>query len=253
MKRVITYAISCVMALLLFAHFGAGAEESKSRVLIVLTSHSDLGDSGQKTGFWLPELTHPYYEFLDAGYQIDIASPQGGMAPLDAKSLLEPDEYSNRFLEDATLMAKVMTSIPLSQINPNEYGAILFSGGSGPMWDFHNNADIDRIATSIFEQGGIVSAVCHGTAALAGITLSNGNYLVEGRKVAAFTRQEEIDIQQLDIIPFLLEEKLTSIGATHIPGAPWEENVVVDGRLMTGQNPNSAKKLAQEVIKALEQ
>jgi len=176
MRTFIAYTLALLAGLALFTHHSASADEVKSRVLIVLTSHSDLGDTGLKTGFWLPELTHPYYEFLDGGYQVDIASPLGGMAPLDAKSLLEPDAYSDRFLQDATLMAKVMTTTPLEQINPNEYRAILFSGGSGPMWDFPDNPDIDRIATAIYEDGGIVSAVCHGTAALASITLSNGEY-----------------------------------------------------------------------------
>ena len=226
-------------------------EGNHGKVLIVLTSNADLGETGKRTGFWLPELTHPYYEFIDAGFKVDIASPKGGQSPLDGKSLLEADEYSDRFLSDATLMAKVFTTIPLASINPKQYDAIVFSGGSGPMWDFPNNADIDLIATSIYENGGIVSAVCHGTVALAAITLSNGEYLVKDKRFAAFTRAEEIDIQQLDVIPYLIADKLSSLGGTHSAGKPWMEHVVVDGRLITGQNPASAKKLAQEVISAI--
>ncbi|WP_216362553.1 type 1 glutamine amidotransferase domain-containing protein [Bowmanella denitrificans] len=227
--------------------------EQRNKILIVLTSHSELGDTGRKTGFWLPELTHPYYEFKQAGFQIDIASPLGGMAPLDDKAFTEADDYHQRFLEDAELMAKVIRTLPLATINPSDYDAVLYSGGSGPMWDFPDNKHISRISASIYEQGGIVSAVCHGTAALVDITLSNGEYLVANKPVAAFTKQEEADIGQLDIIPFLLEEKLQERGATHISGAPWQENVVVEGRLITGQNPASAKKLAVEVIKAIQQ
>lgn len=222
------------------------------KILIVLTSHSDLGNTGQKTGFWLPELTHPYYEFTHAGFQVELASPLGGMAPLDGKSFHQPDDHHQRFLQDAKLMAKVMRTLPLSTIDPTDYRAVLFSGGSGPMWDFPNNPNINRVASSIYNQGGVVSAVCHGTAALVGITQDNGEPLIHGKRVAAFTRQEESDIDQLDIIPFLLGEKLTEMGAIHIAGPAWQEKVVIDGRLMTGQNPASAKKLAQKIIHYLE-
>jgi len=232
--------------------FASDVNVQEKRVLIVLTSHSDLGDSGQKTGFWLPELTHPYYEFKQSGYQVDIASPQGGMAPLDAKAFDEPDEFHQRFLNDAELMAKVMRTVSLSDIDPKNYAVILFGGGSGPMWDFVENKEINRIASAIYENNGIVSAVCHGNAALINIKLSNGEYLIKGKSVAAVTREEEIDIGQLDIIPFLLEEKLVERGATYVYGKAWQENVVVDGQLMTGQNPASAKKLAQEIIQQLQ-
>ncbi|OKY27082.1 hypothetical protein BI291_10610 [Thalassotalea sp. PP2-459] len=223
----------------------------KDRILIVLTSHSTLGDSDKKTGFWLPELTHPYYEFKKAGFIVDIASIEGGMAPLDAKALDEPDEYHQHFFKDAELMAKVITTTPLSEIEPNDYNAVFYSGGSGPMWDFVDNKDINRISSAIYENNGIVSAVCHGTAALVNITLSDGTFLVKDKEIAAFTKEEEIDINQLDLIPFLLGDKLEQRGAIHIPGKAWQENVVLAGRVMTGQNPASAKKLAQEIIKYL--
>lgn len=255
MKSLFKWSILALLATTLgFVNVSAYANEKtqlNTKVLIVLTSHSKLGNTNQKTGFWLPELTHPYYEFEHAGYTIDLASPQGGMAPLDAKAFNEPDDYHQRFLEDATLMAKVMRTIPLANINPADYDAILFSGGSGPMWDFPDNTDINRIASAIYENDGIVSAVCHGTAALVNIKLSNGDLLIKGKEVAAFTREEEAGIGQLDIIPFLLEEKLVSQGAIHVYGKAWQENVVVQGRLITGQNPASAKKVAQEIIQQL--
>jgi len=249
MKKLFTLAIIMLMATISANSFGAKATD---KILIVLTSHSDLGDSGKKTVFWLPELTHPYYEFINAGFSVDVASIEGGMAPLDAKAFDEPDEYHQHFLNDAKLMAKVMRTIPLSTVNPSDYAVILFSGGSGPMWDFPDNEDINRIASAIYENKGIVSAVCHGTAALVNIKLSDGTYLVAGKKVAAFTKEEEIMIGQLDIIPFLLQEKLEQRGATHINGKAWQENVVVADRLITGQNPASAKRLAQEIIKQLQ-
>lgn len=226
------------------------AKPSKT-VLLVLTSHDKLGDTGMKTGFWLPELTHPYYELIKAGFNVDIASPKGGVAPLDKKSLEEKDPYNNLYLEDNVLRDKVLNTIALKEIDPKKYGAILFAGGSGPMWDFVNNEDISKISSAIYEAGGVVSAICHGTAALVDIKLSNGQYLITGKKFAAFTKQEERSINQYDIVPFFLEDKLTSRGGTHINGSPWQENVIVDGRLVTGQNPASALKATKEVIKIL--
>ena len=226
--------------------------ENEPKVLLVLTSHSQLGNTGQKTGFWLPELTHPYYEFKKAGYTVDVASIQGGIAPIDPKSLDEPDHANQRFLKDAVLMAKVFRTLPLAKIDPAAYQAIVFAGGHGTMWDFPNNKHVNRIAAAIYENNGIVSAICHGPAALVDIKLSNGKYLVSGKNVSAFTNEEEHLLKQTHVMPFLLEDKLIERGAKHIYGKPWEENVVVDNRLITGQNPASAKKVAQQIIKQLE-
>ncbi len=225
--------------------------QSSPKILLVLTSHSQLGDTGKKTGFWLPELTHPYYEFKKAGYWIDVASIQGGVAPVDPKSLEEPDNANQRFLQDAELMAKVFTTLPLSEIDPAAYQAVIFAGGSGPMWDFPNNKHVNRVAATIYENNGIVSAICHGPAALVDIKLSNGKYLVSGKKVAAFTNEEEEELKLTHVVPFLLQDKLIERGAKHIHGKPWKENVVVDGNLITGQNPASAKKVAEKIIEHL--
>ena len=241
-------------AFLLFVFiFPISHASTESKILIVLTSHSDLGDTGEKTGFWLPELTHPYYEFEKAGYTVDVASIEGGMAPLDSKAFEEADDYHQVFLNDAVLMAKVMRSIPLAQINADDYQAILFSGGSGPMWDFPNNPDISRVSAQIYDNNGVVSAVCHGNAALVNLTLSDGSLLVKGRAVAAFTNEEEASLGTTKIIPFLLQDKLVERGAKHVMGKAWQENVVVSDRLITGQNPASAKKVAQEIIKKLQE
>lgn len=223
------------------------------KVLLVLTSHSQLGDTGKQAGFWLSELTHPYYRFKKEGYSIDIASIQGGMAPMEPKSFDEPDEANQRFLQDAELMAKVIRTLPLSKVDPAAYQAVVFAGGSGPMWDFPNNVDINRVAKTIYENKGIVSAICHGPAALIDIKLSNGEYLVSGKKVAAFTNEEEKDLNQIHILPFLLQDKLIERGAQHIYGKPWKENVVIDGRLITGQNPASATKVAEKIIEHLKE
>jgi len=238
--------------LLLFFATATGHASTDARVLIVLTSHTELGDTGEKTGFWLPELTHPYYEFKKAGFTVDVASIEGGMAPLDGKAFEEADEYHQIFLNDAELMAKVMRSIPLAQVNPDDYQAILFSGGSGPMWDFPDNKDINRISAAIYENKGIVSAVCHGNAALINITLADGSLLIKDKRVSAFSNEEEANLGTTEIIPFLLQDKLIERGAIYVPGKAWQENVVVADRLITGQNPASAKKVAQSIIERLQ-
>ena len=240
-----------VSLLMLTANSSFAAEQSQ-KILIVLTSNSKLGDSGQQTGFWLPELTHPYYELVDAGYSVDIASVLGGMAPIDPKSYDDQDEDNNRFLSDAALMSKVIRSLPINSINSGEYAAVIYSGGSGTMWDFPDNEHIKNIAKEIYEDDGIVSAICHGPAALVNVKLSDGQYLVADKKVAAFTNDEEADIKQTDILPFLLQDTLIARGADYIYGKSWAENVVVDGRLITGQNPASARTVATKIIEALE-
>jgi len=242
------YLLTLITALLITLTSTFSYAENSPKVLIVLTSNSQLGDTGKKTGFWLPELTHPYYELKDAGYPIDIASIQGGMSPIDPDSFDDKDEHNNRFLKDAELMSKVIKSIPIESIDPSDYTVVLYSGGSGTMWDFPNNEHVNRISKSIYENNGIVSAICHGPAALVDVKLSNGNYLVSGKRIAAFTNDEEADIKQTEILPFLLQDKLTERGAHHIYGKSWAENVVVDGRLITGQNPASAKRVATEII-----
>lgn len=245
------YLLKLMLLLFIALTATAGHAEGNPKVLLVLTSHAQLGNTGEKTGFWLPELTHPYYEFQEEGYAIDVASIQGGIAPIDPKSFDEPDDATQRFLQDAQLMSKVLRTMPLSIIDPAEYQAVVFAGGSGTMWDFPNNEHVNRVAVGIYENKGIVSAICHGPAALVDMKLSNGEYLVVGKNVAAFTNEEEQQLKQTDVIPFLLQDKLIERGAKHVYGKPWEENVVVDGRLITGQNPASAAKVAHRIIDKL--
>jgi putative intracellular protease/amidase len=227
--------------------------DNNKNILIVLTSNDDLGESGRKTGFWLPELTHPYYAFLDAGYSVDVASIQGGMAPIDSNSYDSKDQANNRFLSDATLMRKVIRSEPLASFKAENYAAVIYSGGSGPMWDFPDNQDVLRITRNMYEKGGVVAAICHGPVALVNVKLTNGDYLIKGKRVTSFTNDEEIDIQQTDFLPFLLQDKLTERGANFVNASLWSKNVVADERLVTGQNPASAAGVAEKVIEILEQ
>jgi len=253
MKNSITMILLYLCLLTSTAIYADGEVSKSDRILIVLTSHTELGSTGKKTGFWLPELTHPYYEFTKAGYSVDVASIEGGMAPVDSKAFEEEDEYHQVFLNDVKLMAKVIKSIPLAKVNPNDYQVIMLAGGSGPMWDFPDNKDINRISSAIYENMGIVSAVCHGNAGLINIRLSDGKLLIAGKRIAAFSNEEEISLGTTEIVPFLLQDKLIEQGAIHVYGKAWEENVVIEKRLITGQNPASAKKVAQSIITLLEQ
>lgn len=221
------------------------------KVLMVLTSHSELGTSGKPTGFWLSELTHPYYVIKDAGYTVDVVSIKGGIAPIDPGSMEQTDPINQRFLADAELMAKVLTTEPLADVDSSAYRAIIFAGGHGTMWDFANNAAVNQSAANIYQTGGVVAAVCHGPAALTGIKLADGNYLVADKKLAAFTNEEEAAIELTKVVPFSLEDKLKTLGAVYVTAPAWSENVVVDQRLVTGQNPQSAHKLGEAVVKLL--
>lgn len=237
-----------VFLILSFFSFSVMAE---GKVLMVLTSHAEMGDSGKRTGFWLAELTHPYYVLKDKGFEVDIASIKGGPAPIDPRSIEEDDAQNQRFLNDAFAMRQVLTTPALSAMNADAYDAIVFSGGHGTMWDFPANPVVNSVTAKIYQQGGVVAAVCHGPAALVDVKLDDGRYLVEGKRVAAFTNEEEMLAELDTVVPFLLESKVKEIGAEHVYAEAWTKNVVVDGRLVTGQNPQSASLLGEKVAELL--
>jgi len=222
------------------------------KVLFVLTSNSQLGDTGKTTGFYLSELTHPYYVIKDAGYDIDIVSIKGGMAPIDPNSINEGDKDNQRFLNDATLMRKVITTKKISDANYQDYQAIVFAGGHGTMWDFPNNKHVKSLIKNIYENNGIVASVCHGPSALVDVKLSNGKYIVDGKKIAVFTNIEERIAGLTNTVPFLLQSTLIEQGGIDESGMiPWTEHAVADQRLITGQNPQSAHKLGKLIVKEL--
>lgn len=212
-----------------------------TRILIALTSHSDLGDTGKKTGFYVSEAAEPWKVFTDAGYDVDVVSVAGGKAPADG--LDESDEIQQAFLAafDLDNTAKA------SDLKADEYDAIFYAGGHGTMWDFPAATDLAGLAASIYERGGVVAAVCHGPSALTELKLPDGSYLVDGKNVAGFTNEEEAAVGLTDVVPFLLADALESKGAKHHPAANFTEQVIVDGRLVTGQNPQSAHRAAEEV------
>ncbi|MBX9690240.1 MAG: type 1 glutamine amidotransferase domain-containing protein [Candidatus Obscuribacterales bacterium] len=221
-------------------------------MLIVLTSHEQLGSTGKETGYYLPELTHPLYALLAAGYKVDIASPKGGKAPMDPKSKKLDDPENKKFVEDPKMMEKVEHTLKLSSLKADNYEAILFPGGHGPMWDLADNRESQKLTREIYEHGGVVAAVCHGPAGIVNVKLSNGKYLVEGKKVTGFSNDEEKAVELDKVVPFLLESSLIERGAKFEKAPLWQEKVVSDGHLITGQNPASAKGVGEAITKALQ-
>lgn len=225
---------------------------SRGRILAVVTSASVMGASGKSTGYELTELSRAYYVFLANGFDVDIASPEGGLPPV----VIDNDdmgEIDYAFLNDQQAQEKVENSIKVEEVVPEEYVAVYFVGGKGAMFDFPDNPFIQNIARTVYQTGGTVAAVCHGPAALVNVTLDNGKMLVQNRKVSAFTNEEELFLipDAKNIFPYLLEDKLKSQGAKFIAGTKYLEQISLDGRLVTGQNPWSVWSLAETIVKQL--
>lgn len=218
-------------------------------ILFVLTSHDDLGGI-RKTGFYVPEAAHPWHVFRQHGYEMDFVSPKGGQPPMDGVNLEDPVQKA--FLENPDVKAKLENSLKPDQVDASRYGAILYVGGHGTMWDFADNAELQRITASVYGRGGVVSAVCHGPAGLVNVKLQDGTYLVAGQTVAAFTDEEERAVKLQDTVPFLLESTLRRRGAKVVTAPNFQANVQVSGRLVTGQNPASAQGVAETVVSVLE-
>lgn len=221
------------------------------RVLFVLTNHDELGDTGEETGYYLPEAAHPYRVLREAGHEVEFVSPEGGAVPMDPESRDLDDEANAAFLEaegDA-----LESTLAADEIDPSDYAAIYFAGGHGTMWDFPDCRPLAEATARIWEDGGVVGAVCHGPAGLVNVRLSDGSYLVDGREVSCFTNEEERAVDCDDVVPFLLETRLEERGATVLKAEPWQEKVVVDDRLVTGQNPASAEGVGEAMARALEQ
>ena len=221
------------------------------KILCVVTSNNVKGATGIPTGFWLSELTHPLEKFCAAGFEYDLASIKGGKSPIDGDSLDFSDKINKKFWDNADFQAKLANTIKIDDVNPKDFNAIFFAGGHGVMWDFADSAAIDKITCEIYENGGIVSAVCHGPAALVNVKLSDGKYLVDGKKLTSFTNNEELEVQATEIVPFLLETALKNHGAIHFAEKNWSNHVITDGKLVTGQNPASAAGVGAEIVKLL--
>jgi putative intracellular protease/amidase len=218
------------------------------KILMALTSHGDLAGL-RPTGYYLSEAAHPWRVFVDAGYSVDLVSPAGGEPPVDGVDLSDPVQQA--FLDDPDMSAKVRSTPRFADVDASQYDAVFFAGGHGTMWDFPNDPDLASVARDLYEAGGVVAAVCHGPAALVGITLSDGRPLVEGKEVAAFTNAEEEAAGLTESVPFLLQARLEELGAKHTAAANFQPHVVSDSRLVTGQNPASATGVAQAIVAAL--
>ncbi len=224
------------------------------KVLFVLTSHSELGDTGKKTGFWVEEFAAPYYVMVDEGVDITIASPKGGQPPIDPKSEA-PDaqtDATKRYYADAVLKEKVATTKKLADVNAADFDAVFYPGGHGPMWDLYDDKNSIALIQNFWSAGKPVAAVCHAPSALLNVKDEKGEPLVKGKKVTGFTNSEEEGVQLTDIVPYLLEDELKSRGGKYSKSSDWKSYVVQDGMLITGQNPASSEEAAKKLLALLE-
>jgi putative intracellular protease/amidase len=219
-------------------------------VLMILTSHENPGDTGRKTGFWLEEFAAPYYVFLDAGAEITLASPAGGQPPLDPQSDV-PDAQTGatrRFKKDAAAQHALANTTKLAKIDADDFDAIFYPGGHGPLWDLAEDADSQRIIERFFAEDRPLAAVCHAPAIFKHTKGADGKSLVSGRRVTGFTNSEEEGVGLTNIVPFLVEDMLKANGGLYEKGPDWSSHVVINGKLVTGQNPASSEAAARELL-----
>ncbi|AZS88784.1 type 1 glutamine amidotransferase domain-containing protein [Streptomyces griseoviridis] len=220
------------------------------KVLTVLTSHDELGDTGRKTGFWLEELAAPYYRFKDAGIDLVLASPKGGRPPLDPKSN-EPASQTDdtrRFEADPEAMAALASTVRLDSVSADDFDAVFYPGGHGPLWDLAEDATSVRLIESTLRAGKPLALVCHAPGVLRHAVNEDGTPLVRGKKVTGFTNSEEDGVQLTEVVPFLVEDELTRLGGDYSKGDDWAPYVLRDGLLITGQNPASSGPAADVLI-----
>jgi putative intracellular protease/amidase len=225
------------------------------KVLMVLTSHDQLGDTGKKTGFWLEELAAPYFAFKDAGVDISLASPKGGQPPLDPKSA-EPNSRTDltlRFERDPVAEAQLSKTLRLDSVKQEDFDTLFYPGGHGPMWDLAEDKDSIRLIESFLAAGKPIAIVCHSTGALRHVKTPDGKPLVSGKEVTGFTNGEEEEMVLTKVVPFLVEDEMLKLGAIFSKKANWDVHVVRDGLLITGQNPHSSGPAAKTLLAALEQ
>ncbi len=223
------------------------------KILMVLTSHDTLGDTGRKTGFWLEELAAPYYAFKDAGAEVVLASPKGGLPPLDPKSN-EPEfrtDLTHRFEADGAAMAQLAATLPLSGVTQDDFDAVFYPGGHGPMWDLAEDPVSVRLIEAFVAAGKPVTFVCHAPGALRQVRAPDGRPLVAGRNVTGFTNTEEEAVGLTRVVPFLLEDELKALGGSFSRTGDWGVHVVADGLLVTGQNPASSGPAAVVLLERL--
>jgi putative intracellular protease/amidase len=223
------------------------------KVLFVLTSHDRLGDTGKKTGFWLEEFASPYYHLKDAGVQVTLASPLGGQPPLDPKSH-EPDfqtDDTRRFDDDKAAQNELANTAKLAEMKVEDFDAVFYPGGHGPLWDLHNDNDSIALIEAFIAAGKPVATVCHAPSVLLKAKDQNGEPLVKGKEVTGFSNSEEAAVELTDVVPYLLEDQLIAVGGVYRKVEDWNSLAVVDGLIITGQNPGSSAAVAEALLKAL--
>ena len=220
------------------------------KILMVLTSHDKLGDTGHKTGFWLEELAAPYYALKDAGAQITLASPLGGQPPFDPKSDAEDaqTEDTRRFTADEAAKAELATTHKLSDVNAEDFDAVFYPGGHGPLWDLANDSHSIKLIEAFAAAGKPIGFVCHAPGVLKDVKSATGEALVKGKSVTGFTNSEEAAVGLTDVVPFLVEDMLVQKGGRYSKGADWASYVLTDGTLVTGQNPASSREAAVALL-----
>jgi putative intracellular protease/amidase len=223
------------------------------KILFVLTSHSALGNTGQKTGFWIEEFAAPYYVLADAGAIITVASPGGGQPPVDPKSEAADAQTpaTKRFYGDADAIDKVANTLKLSGVNNGDYDAVFYPGGHGPLWDLADDKNSIQLIEDFYNAQKPVAFVCHAPAALLKVKAGNGQPLVKGKKVTGFSDTEEEAVGLTKVVPFLLEDELKKLGGHYSRGADWSSYTEQDGLLITGQNPASSEAVAKLLLKTL--
>ncbi|TFV92904.1 type 1 glutamine amidotransferase domain-containing protein [Oxalobacteraceae bacterium OM1] len=222
------------------------------KILMVMTSHDQLGNTGKKTGFWLEEFAAPYYTFLDAGVDVTVASPKGGQPPLDPKSDTPEGqtELTQRFKQDKAAQAVLASTAKLADVKAGDYDAVFYPGGHGPMWDLAEDARSIALIEAFYDAGKPVAFVCHAPGVLRHVR-SNGEPIVKGKRVTGFTNSEEEAVQLTKVVPFLVEDELIRLGARFEKAADWESFAITDGRLVTGQNPASSRAGALALLQLL--
>lgn len=217
---------------------------------MVLTSHDELGNTGQKTGFWVEEFAAPYYAFIDAGVEVTLATPKGGQAPIDPKSTLENFQTSatERFDSDKEAQANIANTVKLSSLNEGDFDGVFYPGGHGPLWDLTDNTDSIALIESFLKAGKAVATVCHASAALLNVKQASGEFAIKGKTVTGFTNSEEEAVQLTEVVPFLLEDELIKRGGEYQKAQDWHAFAVQDGLIITGQNPASSTLAAEKLL-----
>ncbi len=223
------------------------------KVLMVITSHAELGNTGEKTGFWIEEFAAPYYTFIDAGVQVTLVSPAGGQPPVDPKSELADFQTpsTKRFDADIEAQALVANTVKLVEVKAADYDAVFYPGGHGPLWDLTDNTDSITLIENFLATNKPIAAVCHATAAFLNIKDAKGEFVVKDKAVTGFTNSEEEAVQLTDVVPFLLEDELLKRGGDFQKAADWSVFAVQDGLLITGQNPASSELAAEKLLTTL--